>query len=135
MANDIHGRWKDLGRKIRSNLKDSTQTSLIYLEKPFVVPGGRFREMYYWDTYWTVLGLIQSEMPETTKGIKTVNSIILREPDFKFGLDVLGMLENFAHLIRILGHIPNGNRIYYNRRSQPPLFISMVDEYHKVCIL
>eukprot|EP00094_Tigriopus_californicus_P007335 TCALIF_07059-PB protein Name:"Similar to Trehalase (Apis mellifera)" AED:0.31 eAED:0.31 QI:0/0.7/0.81/0.81/0.8/0.81/11/303/598 len=109
LAIDIHGRWNDLGRKIRSNLRESTQTSLIYLEKPFIVPGGRFREMYYWDTYWTILGLIQSEMPETTKG----------------------MLENFAHLIKLLGHIPNGNRIYYNRRSQPPLFISMVDEYHK----
>lgn len=45
----------------------------------------------------------------------------------------LGMLENFIHLIRLLGFIPNGTRIYYNRRSQPPLFISMVEEYYKVC--
>ena len=35
---------------------------------PFMVPGGRFREMYYWDTYWTVLGLLQSEMTQTVKG-------------------------------------------------------------------
>ena len=44
------------------------KTSLILMENPFVVPGGRFREMYYWDTYWTILGLIQSEMTQTVKG-------------------------------------------------------------------
>lgn len=43
------------------------------------------------------------------------------------------MLENFSYLVSTLGFIPNGNRIYYNRRSQPPLFISMVDEYYQVC--
>ena len=43
-----------------------------------------------------------------------------------------GMLENFAGLIKTYGLIPNGNRIYYTRRSQPPLFIAMVDEYYKV---
>ena len=48
------------------------------------------------------------------------------------GSAVSGMLENFSSLISKLGHIPNGNRIYYNRRTQPPLFISMVDEYYKV---
>ena len=44
------------------------KTSLILMESPFIVPGGRFREMYYWDTYWTILGLIQSEMTQTVKG-------------------------------------------------------------------
>ena len=43
-------------------------SSLIYLDHGFIVPGGRFREMYYWDTYWTILGLINSEMTETVKG-------------------------------------------------------------------
>ena len=42
------------------------------------------------------------------------------------------MLQNFVDLIEDLGFIPNGNRIYYTRRSQPPVFISMVDEYVKV---
>lgn len=42
---------------------------------------------------------------------------------------VVGMLTNFVQLINELGHIPNGNRIYYDRRSQPPLFISMVNDY------
>jgi alpha,alpha-trehalase len=43
-----------------------------------------------------------------------------------------GMLENFAGLIEKYGMIPNGNRVYYTRRTQPPLFIAMVDEYYKV---
>ena len=38
------------------------------MEKPFIVPGGRFREMYYWDSYWTIQGLLVSQMKETVKG-------------------------------------------------------------------
>ncbi len=110
-AKDLHGIWKDLGRKIKAEVGDNQEKfSLRYLEKPFVVPGGRFREMYYWDSYWTIQGLLVSEMHDTVKG----------------------MLSNFVSLIKELGHIPNGNRIYYDRRSQPPLFISMVDIYFKV---
>ena len=45
----------------------------------------------------------------------------------------LGMLENFSSMIRTYGMIPNGNRVYYTKRSQPPLFIAMVDEFYKVC--
>ncbi len=41
------------------------------------------------------------------------------------------MLQNFADLVDLIGLIPNGNRVYYQRRSQPPLFIAMVDAYHK----
>ncbi len=68
LATDIHGRWRDLGRKINPALLGSTQTSLIYLDNAFIVPGGRFREMYYWDSYWTILGLLESEMMDTVKG-------------------------------------------------------------------
>ena len=42
------------------------------------------------------------------------------------------MLQNFVQLIQTVGHIPNGNRIYYTRRTQPPLFISMVEAYYEV---
>ena len=42
------------------------------------------------------------------------------------------MLKNFIQLIQKVGHIPNGNRIYYNRRSQPPLFIAMFQAYFDV---
>jgi len=108
LAKDLHRRWRDLGRQIKSEVKNSPEKySLIPLEHPFIVPGGRFREMYYWDSYWTIQGLLVSEMYET----------------------VLGMLKNFVQLVQDFGLVPNGNRIYYSKRSQPPLFIAMVQLY------
>lgn len=85
---------------------DSLQrrNSLIPLPAPYIVPGGRFREVYYWDSYFTMLGLVESG---------------------EFGL-IEDMLDNFAYLIRQVGHIPNGNRSYYITRSQPPFFAQMV---------
>ena len=88
------------------------RSSLVHLPHGFIVPGGRFREMYYWDTYWTVLGLLVSQMHQT----------------------VAGILLNFAHLIQKYGWVPNGNRIYYTARSQPPLFIPMVWAYWQVLL-
>ncbi|HDR9469570.1 alpha,alpha-trehalase TreA [Burkholderia multivorans] len=79
-------------------------SSLIPMPKPYVVPGGRFREGYYWDTYFTMLGLQVSGREDL----------------------VDDMLDNFAHLIDTVGHIPNGNRTYYASRSQPPFFAYMV---------
>ncbi len=80
-------------------------TSLIPLPYPYIVPGGRFREIYYWDSYFTMLGLIRSGEVELAEN----------------------MLANFAHLLETYGHIPNGNRAYYLSRSQPPFFSLMVD--------
>lgn len=77
------------------------------MKNPFIVPGGRFREYYYWDTYWIVLGLLQSELYTTVRGI----------------------LENFLSLIDRFGFIPNGGRIYYSERSQPPLLTPMIKAY------
>jgi len=83
------------------------RSSLIPLPNPYVVPGGRFREVYYWDSYFTMLGLIESGRTDLVKS----------------------MLDNFAYLIRTVGHIPNGNRTYYLSRSQPPFFAAMVGVY------
>ncbi|WP_040262897.1 alpha,alpha-trehalase TreA [Pseudomonas massiliensis] len=80
-------------------------SSLLPLPRSFVVPGGRFREMYYWDSYFTMLGL--AENGRTAQ--------------------VRDMVDNFAYLIDTYGHIPNGNRTYYLSRSQPPFFAYMVD--------
>ncbi|MEA3118038.1 MAG: alpha,alpha-trehalase [Paraburkholderia sp.] len=80
-------------------------SSLIPLPKPYVVPGGRFREGYYWDTYFTMLGLQESGHEDL----------------------VDDMLDNFAYMIDTFGHIPNGNRTYYLSRSQPPFFSYMVE--------
>ena len=83
------------------------RSSLIPLPYPYVVPGGRFREIYYWDSYFTMQGLVASGHADLVKD----------------------MLDNFAHLIRTLGHIPNGNRSYYLTRSQPPYFAAMIGLY------
>ncbi len=80
-------------------------SSLLPLPHPYVVPGGRFREIYYWDSYFTMLGLQVSGREDLIRG----------------------MVQNFAHLINTLGFIPNGNRTYYNTRSQPPFFALMVN--------
>ncbi|HET7189570.1 MAG TPA: trehalase family glycosidase, partial [Gemmatimonadaceae bacterium] len=82
-------------------------SSLIPLPKPYVVPGGRFREVYYWDSYFTMQGLVESGRTDLVKS----------------------MLDNFAHLVATVGHIPNGNRTYYLSRSQPPYFAAMVGLY------
>ncbi|WP_312319496.1 alpha,alpha-trehalase TreA [Stenotrophomonas sp.] len=79
--------------------------SLLPLPKPYVVPGGRFREVYYWDSYFTLLGLASSGRWE----------------------QVRDMVDNFAWQLDQYGHIPNGNRSYYLSRSQPPFFSLMVD--------
>ncbi|WP_314140207.1 alpha,alpha-trehalase [Buttiauxella noackiae] len=79
--------------------------SLLPLPKPYVVPGGRFREVYYWDSYFTMLGLAESGHWDK----------------------VQDMVDNFAHEIDAWGHIPNGNRSYYLSRSQPPFFAFMVE--------
>jgi alpha,alpha-trehalase len=79
--------------------------SLIGLPYSYVVPGGRFREIYYWDTYFTMLGLAKSGKVELIESL----------------------VNNFAFLIDAYGFIPNGNRTYYLSRSQPPFFSLMID--------
>ena len=131
-AQYLHQRWKDLGRQIKPDVRINPQKySLMYMDQPFIVPGGRFREMYYWDSYWTIQGLLVSEMYDTVKGI-IKDSLSRAEKINEFPNVILGMLQNFVQLIQTVGHIPNGNRIYYTRRTQPPLFISMVEAYYEV---
>ncbi|HEX3835382.1 MAG TPA: alpha,alpha-trehalase TreF [Steroidobacteraceae bacterium] len=79
-------------------------SSALPVPKPYVVPGGRFRELYYWDSYFTMLGLAQSGRRDL----------------------VQDMISDFAWLIDRYGHIPNGTRSYYLGRSQPPFFFEMV---------
>ena len=83
---------------------DAKAGSLIPLPYPYIVPGGRFGEIYYWDSYFTMLGLKASG---------------------KFEL-IESMVGNFSHLIDTIGYIPNGNRSYYLGRSQPPFYSLMV---------
>ncbi len=80
--------------------------SLIPLAHPYLVPGGRFREIYYWDSYFSALGLLQA-------GHEAL---------------VQAMIENFIAMQTQLGCIPNGNRYYYRTRSQPPVLALLVAE-------
>ncbi len=98
----INGLWPVL---TRSASQANQWDSLLPLPKPYVVPGGRFREVYYWDSYFTMLGLAESGHWDR----------------------VQDMVDNFASELDKYGHIPNGNRSYYLSRSQPPFFSMMVD--------
>jgi alpha,alpha-trehalase len=80
-------------------------SSRLPLPFRYVVPGGRFQEIYYWDSYFTMLGLEESGRHDLT----------------------VDMVRNFAWLIDRYGHVPNGNRSYYVSRSQPPFFSLMVE--------
>ncbi|MFL9929434.1 alpha,alpha-trehalase TreF [Paraburkholderia sp. RL18-103-BIB-C] len=82
----------------------SPWSSLLPLPNAYIVPGDRFDEIYYWDSYFIMLGLEQSGQ----------HALVVDE------------LKNFATLINRYGHIPNGNRTYYLSRSQPPFFAQMV---------
>jgi alpha,alpha-trehalase len=94
--------WGALTREPRAA---AAPDSLLPLRTRYVVPGGRFREMYYWDSYFTMVGLQAGGHHDL----------------------VAAMVANFAGLIDDYGHIPNGNRSYYLSRSQPPFFAAMVE--------
>jgi alpha,alpha-trehalase len=98
----IDALWSVLERPPDERLAYS---SLLPLPHRYIVPGGRFREIYYWDSYFTMLGLEESD---------------------RHG-NVVDMVKNFAYLIDRYGHVPNGNRTYYLSRSQPPFFAAMVN--------
>nr|CAH7712482.1 unnamed protein product [Callosobruchus chinensis] len=100
----IHSIWPSLARKVSYHVQEYPDThSLIPVPNTFIIPGGRFKEFYYWDTYWIVKGLLLSDMLETARG----------------------MVERF-------GFVPNGGRIYYLNRSQPPVLTMIMSDYVKV---
>jgi alpha,alpha-trehalase len=101
IAQHIDSLWDQLTRASTTAPKYS---SLLPLPEPYVVPGGRFRELYYWDSYFTMLGLAQSGRNDLVEH----------------------MVRDFAYLIDAYGHVPNGTRSYYLSRSQPPFFYAMV---------
>lgn len=104
MIEHLNNHWDNLTRQSDDS---RTYSTLIPLPNKYVVPGGRFREIYYWDSYFTMIGLGVSGR------IDLIES----------------MLDNFAYQINTIGFIPNGNRTYYLGRSQPPFFAQMVKLY------
>ncbi len=101
LVDHINRLWSRLSRHPEDQHRGG---SLLPLPEPYVVPGGRFREIYYWDSYFTMLGLRESGRVDL----------------------IQSMIHNFVHLIDHFGHIPCGNRTYYLSRSQPPFFSLMV---------
>ncbi len=77
---------------------------LLYLENPYVVPGGRFNEMYGWDSYFIILGLLRDGRSDLAKN----------------------MVNNFLFEVEHYGAVLNANRSYYLTRSQPPFLTSMI---------
>lgn len=96
---NIEQLWPVLSRQ-----PDPKAGTLITLQSSYIVPGGRFGEIYYWDSYFTMLGLKESG---------------------KFEM-IENMVKNFSYLIDTVGYIPNGNRTYFLGRSQPPFYSLMV---------
>ena len=102
LAKHIEALWPVLTRHPEDH---PALSSLLPLQHNYVVPGGRFREIYYWDSYFTLLGCQCSGLHDLLPA----------------------MADNFAYLLDTFGHIPNGNRTYYLSRSQPPVFALMVE--------
>ena len=66
----LHRIWRDLCRRVKDDVRQHQELySLLYVPHPFIIPGGRFREFYYWDSFWIVKGLLFSEMYDTAKGV------------------------------------------------------------------
>ncbi|HKK46916.1 MAG TPA: alpha,alpha-trehalase TreF [Balneolaceae bacterium] len=103
MEEHIDRLWDYLSRQPDEQASD--YSTLMPLPYPYIVPGGRFREIYYWDTYFTAEGLASAGRMEM----------------------VQNLARNFAWLIEKVGHVPNGNRYYYVSRSQPPFLSLLVD--------
>jgi len=92
--------WDELTRTVYEE-----KGTLLKLPKPYIVPGGRFNEFFYWDSYFVMLGLQVSGRIEMMKNI----------------------VENCAYLINEFGFVPNASRTYFLSRSQPPYFSLMLD--------
>eukprot|EP01083_Nonionella_stella_P071622 192510_1 len=106
-ALSIHKLWQYLCKSIDDDVYiNPSRHSLLPLKYPqMMVAGGRFREVYYWDSYWIVQGLLVSNMSLSAKMT----------------------LSNLMNLTASYGHMLNGNRVYYSNRSQPPLLTFMMD--------
>ncbi|XP_057420497.1 probable trehalase isoform X2 [Lotus japonicus] len=108
-AIQVHSLWKNLTRKVSGSVVAEPELhTLLPLPASAVVPGSRFREVYYWDSYWVIRGLLVSKM------YKTATDIVM----------------NLIHMIEEYGFVLNGARAYYTNRSQPPLLSAMIYEIY-----
>jgi len=93
----------------QTDVRSINPPGLLYLPNAYVVPGGRFNEMYGWDSYFIIVGLIRDGRLDLAKG----------------------MVENFFFEVEHYGTFLNANRTYYLTRSQPPYLSSMIMEVYQ----
>jgi alpha,alpha-trehalase len=91
-------------RPLPDDTREISEPGLVYLPNPYVVPGGRFNEMYGWDSYFIQVGLVRDGEIELAQN----------------------MVDNFLYEIQNYGKILNANRTYYLSRSQPPFLTQMI---------
>lgn len=104
-AKALNDLWLLLGKQASPSVQTHQQRhTLLYTPYPLVVPGGRFRENYYWDSYWVIRGLLLCGMTDTARNT----------------------VRNLLSFVRQFGFVPNGGRVYYLDRSQPPYLSEMV---------
>ncbi|KAK4337348.1 hypothetical protein RND71_043618 [Anisodus tanguticus] len=110
LVTECNKRWLDLVRQYNeSKLTEESVSTFIPVKNPFVIPGSRFTEFYYWDSYWVVEGLLASQMIDTAANF----------------------IQNFVDIINKLNYMPNGSRTYYLNRSQPPFLMKMISAYYE----
>lgn len=105
----VNSKWKELVRTFDLGSLCNSCYSSIPVPHPFVVAGGRFVEYYYWDSYWIIQGLLISDMLDTAKS----------------------MIKNLLYLVEEFGFVPNGGRIYYLNRSQPPMLCLIINMFYE----
>jgi alpha,alpha-trehalase len=109
-ASDLNQLWLQIGRVVTDDVKINPQRhSFIPMEYGTIVPGGRFRESYYWDSYFIIKGLLTCDMYQTS----------------------LNIIRNLLNDINSFEYVPNGGRVYYLGRSQPPMLSAMIVTFKK----
>ena len=107
---DLNELWLVLGRQVNASvLEHPERHSFLPRNHSMIVPGGRFRESYYWDSWWIIRGLLVCDMSNTAKDV----------------------ISNLFEDVYNFGFVPNGGRIYYLDRSQPPLLSEMLRSYYE----
>jgi alpha,alpha-trehalase len=91
------------------DMRSIPRHGLLYLERDYVVPGGFFNEMYGWDSYFIIVGLLRDQRLDLAQG----------------------MVDNFLFEVEHYGALLNANRTYYLTRSQPPFLTSMITDVYR----
>ncbi|EOY25128.1 Trehalase 1 [Theobroma cacao] len=143
-ALEVHALWKNLSRKVSTSVHQHPELhTMLPLPGPVVIPGSRFREVYYWDSYWVISSVIELEasiwanVKVLIKKASIAGLIAFGTIAPLWGLMASKMyatakaiVTNLISLLDTYGHVLSGARAYYTNRSQPPLLSAMVYEIY-----